>query len=845
MDGFKAGAVFLEYEIRTENLNAGFRQIERLSSRSGKISSQNFAKEFAAEKAGKKIGSDFSRGLKSATIGLGAAGKVAGAGFGIAEQIYAVTKSALEAAVEIDQLSTRVGVGAEQFQELRIAAQQFGVAGNDIVGVLDNMNRGVGDLINNTDSKATNALKELELSDDLKSGKLAGMVDIFDAIVDRLGAVKNAQQRATLSAQIFGRENGSKLNTLLNQGSAGIAKAKEEARKLGQVLSGETLASAVSANENLEKLSRTLKTQLTSAILQASPQIEEITGQLIVLIPKMLEWTASLGGFFVNAAVGYEELAKRISVLQLALKTGNFSVLSNNALKTDFQLYEKAAKLAEKLKKIEEEREKIGNKKRSKSNSSLGLDQTEIRKKSLRAEERKLNDELDAVKEVQAQRESQAVSKNADTPTTNKPIPNGNSFSSPKIDQSVITPASITTSKDDNFSKLLDEWEAYIEGVKQGNEELREQGRLLKDQTATPVEQYTAKLAALAAAQSNIFVSEGAGGDETFSRARVLALEELASATGDYEDALEQLIQLNADGKISAESFGQGFQNLTQQMGGAGEALIKLEKLSSSGSIKESASMEARKAIKDSLDYLDDIKKARIEELDIQAKKIEGEIFLAELRGEDVRSQEKKLNLLREEIALIGQGVPIDQAEGAAETFVGDRENAELQGQLKDTFKGAFRAALDGDFEGFLSNKLKNAASNMFDNALDDLFNSLLEGLGGIDGAFGGILKLFAGGFADGGVIGTGRFGLVGENGPELISAGSGPLRITPFDGALSKRLDGMSTNGLESRGSNQTTPSNVVMNISGVKDLGSFVKSQGTIEADMAAAMRRAQADF
>jgi hypothetical protein len=86
---------------------------------------------------------------------------------------------------------------------------------------------------------------------------------------------------------------------------------------------------------------------------------------------------------------------------------------------------------------------------------------------------------------------------------------------------------------------------------------------------------------------------------------------------------------------------------------------------------------------------------------------------------------------------------------------------------------------------------------------------------------------------------------LVGENGPELISAGAGPLRITPLDGDLGQRLKGFSTNGLESRESSQSPGSNVVMNISGVKDLSSFVKSQGTIEADMAAAMRRAQSDF
>lgn len=98
--------------------------------------------------------------------------------------------------------------------------------------------------------------------------------------------------------------------------------------------------------------------------------------------------------------------------------------------------------------------------------------------------------------------------------------------------------------------------------------------------------------------------------------------------------------------------------------------------------------------------------------------------------------------------------------------------------------------------------------------------------------------------FATGGVLKRG-LGFVGEEGPELISAGSGPVRITPLDGGFGSRFGGVSTAGLESRGTNQSPSSNIVMNIAGVKDLSSFAKSQGTIEADMAAALRRAQADL
>jgi lambda family phage tail tape measure protein len=56
---------------------------------------------------------------------------------------------------------------------------------------------------------------------------------------------------------------------------------------------------------------------------------------------------------------------------------------------------------------------------------------------------------------------------------------------------------------------------------------------------------------------------------------------------------------------------------------------------------------------------------------------------------------------------------------------------------------------------------------------------NILGSLGGIVGSIGSSIgKLFGGFFADGGTLGAGKFGIVGERGPELIS---GPATITPL----------------------------------------------------------------
>ena len=83
-----------------------------------------------------------------------------------------------------------------------------------------------------------------------------------------------------------------------------------------------------------------------------------------------------------------------------------------------------------------------------------------------------------------------------------------------------------------------------------------------------------------------------------------------------------------------------------------------------------------------------------------------------------------------------------------------------------------------------------------------DIFNTVkaktagirdaLSGIGGgisnkVSGAFGGIGDFFAGFFANGGFIPGGKFGVVGERGPELVS---GPAQVTPMGGGITYNIN-------------------------------------------------------
>jgi hypothetical protein len=62
--------------------------------------------------------------------------------------------------------------------------------------------------------------------------------------------------------------------------------------------------------------------------------------------------------------------------------------------------------------------------------------------------------------------------------------------------------------------------------------------------------------------------------------------------------------------------------------------------------------------------------------------------------------------------------------------------------------------------------------------AIKSVAGSIFDTIGSIGSSIG---DLFGGFFANGGTLGAGKFGIAGENGPELIS---GPATITPMSGA-------------------------------------------------------------
>ena len=137
--------------------------------------------------------------------------------------------------------------------------------------------------------------------------------------------------------------------------------------------------------------------------------------------------------------------------------------------------------------------------------------------------------------------------------------------------------------------------------------------------------------------------------------------------------------------------------------------------------------------------------------------------------------------------------------ESIEQDFANTLANALSDGKLSlDDFRGFFQQTMTAILTDAMNGGkgLSNIFGSIFGGGgagggLGGIFSGLFGGGGG--GLFSGIGSLFSGGglfsgignffggfFADGGHLGAGKFGIAGENGPELIS---GPAQVTPMSG--------------------------------------------------------------
>jgi len=719
------------------------------------------------EKITKKTDSAFTKmgkgllSVKTAVVGL-----VGAAGLG------ALVKQSLASADALGKVADKVGVTVEELQELRFAAEQSGVASKTLDVSLQRFSRRIGEAAQGT-GVLSKVLKETGVSIRNTDGTLRSTNDIFNEYADAIANTADQQEKLRLAFAAFDSE-GAALVNLFKNGSEGVNAYRKELHELNGVVGRDQVDAAARMNDAWGKVQTQFRAIATIAAAELAPALEEIANN-IQLALKDKEKVAEIANAFrkfgealVFVVDNFGPLLEAVKNLAIAWATLSIAkhIKLFDAFKTATANYGKAvasagsasataAGMFGKLQKagiaLIGRLGAIGAAVWFFTEAVQGnIGWVNQWARTLGVVNTSLQDQLNLVKKLETGDWGDRLR-----------------FFGP--DAELFSPSTwVEYWNDEELAKARAEIEAQMQ--KQADELKKAQDEILE---ASTVNKPTLDAS----------LNGGTDNSELISQNRDLALSylPLKEAHADYIKSIQKLQAAKAlDIKNSAlydeaiAAAANAYKEYADSLDPAIQAQKKLQ--------------EERKAEND---QLKDIVQSLADEADVYSdiKKLKEQINKASARGlvnertrlaalQQIAKQEKEIR----EQQLAESRKWSDGWQRAFNDYVDEATNAAKHAE--ETFRVATQGMEDAivnfaktgkfEFKSFLSDIVDQLLRSQAQQLVANLFGGL--GLGGATGKSG-----FAGFFANGGLIPSGQFGIVGEQGPELVS---GPAQVTPLNGA-------------------------------------------------------------
>lgn len=202
--------------------------------------------------------------------------KLAGAATLAAGAVGFLFSGFADGASAISDLSAQTGASAERIQELNYAASQTGATAEDVAKSVQVFAKNVG-----LAAMGTGAAKDvfkgfgIQLRDG--AGKMRSSDAIMGDFIDKLAKIKDPSIQAAAASRVLGKSSIALLPALKN-GRAGLNEFSTEARRLGLIMSNESVAGGEAFGDAIDR---------TSSILSGMRNM--IAGRLAPVLTKLAD----------------------------------------------------------------------------------------------------------------------------------------------------------------------------------------------------------------------------------------------------------------------------------------------------------------------------------------------------------------------------------------------------------------------------------------------------------------------------------------------------------------------------------------------------------------------------
>lgn len=276
-------------------ISAAIAAIDRITGPVRRIAAVVSTRLTGAFAAAGRASSALAGATLSATGALARYGAAAGlaAGAGILKAVDANAR----AAASMVETAAKAGISIKAYQELQHAAEMSGAAQGDFDKALGKFTLTMAGVHAGTGA-LTGALKKNAPAFLAQLKSTTSQTEALELMLSALGELEDPTERAKLATLAFGK-SGAALSLIMQDGAEGLADARQEAHKLGKVLSEDGAAKAAEYDDAMTRLKavfagvvQTIGGRLLPALTSAASRVGEFIAENGDLIAQ------NVGAFF-------------------------------------------------------------------------------------------------------------------------------------------------------------------------------------------------------------------------------------------------------------------------------------------------------------------------------------------------------------------------------------------------------------------------------------------------------------------------------------------------------------------------------------------------------------------
>lgn len=283
-----------------------------------------------------KVGADLTdmqKGMEKASKTLKTAGKqISSAGatltksvtVPVAAAVTALTGLAVKAGQTGDELLTmsqQTGISVEQLQGLKYASRFVDVEVEDMAKGLAKVTKAMGTATANGDDFIEIA-DGVTISTRDANGQLRDSEDMYYAAIDAIGGLNSETEKEIAAQELFGKSYQDMM-PLINAGSSALQKYKDEAAKLGLILSDEDVSAMGAFDDKMQSLSATAEVVGSKIGMAVMPVLESllpvVQNSIIPAIQSFADWLTNIIKKFGEMSPAGQKMVMTIAAMAVGL----------------------------------------------------------------------------------------------------------------------------------------------------------------------------------------------------------------------------------------------------------------------------------------------------------------------------------------------------------------------------------------------------------------------------------------------------------------------------------------------------------------------------------------------